>query len=357
MSKARDEKVTNVYRFDRLVDAGDLPADEVNVPTLVASLDIGEGEQVTAGDYHAGTGRVVLLTYTHLLQFPRDVLEGAPRRRTLLAARQCEALCFRGDDLIITNEQREVFVVPDFFALELTELMPPRSEAVFPRWDGPVRLGDQGNQETARWREAAHALPLHNAWAGEEVAVLVSQDRLLVRGTLLAQEDFRSTTTTADVQAAQQLADEAHAAEPTAAKAAATGGPSDPGEAIRPRLGSAVLIAMAPEALLLLDGSETILGIGRNLDGTFGAWHVDLQNQPAEILPIADAAVSASVTDGRFDFEASLPLPGNILDKLGTGFRFDLRGLRFHEPEVRFSGVDLFTLQRPYTWGPVRVAD
>lgn len=354
VSKAREEKVTHVYRFDQLTDAADLPLGEVNVPRLIARLEIGEGEQITAGAYHPGTGRVVLLTYTHLLQYPRDVLEGEPQRRTLVAARQCEAICFRGEDLIITNEQREVFEVPDFFELELGELMPRRGKAVWPRWNGPVALKETGE---ADWRKALRNLALHNAWAGEEVAVLVAGDRLLVRGKLFVEEGFRPTTTSADVRAAEQVTDEAHAADPTAAKAPATGTSSDPEDAVRPRLGSAVLIALAPEALLMLDGSETIFGIGRNLDGTFGVWRLDLRVRPFEILPLADAPVQGAVADGRFDFEASLPLPENIAGKLEAGFRFDLRGLRLHEPDVRFSGMDLFTIERPYTWGLVQVED
>lgn len=354
VSKAREEKVTNVYRFDQLTDATDLPPGEVNLPRLIARLEIDEGEQITAGDYHAGTGRVVLLTYTHLLQYPREALTDEPRHRTLLAARQCEALCFRGDDLIITNEQREVFEVPDFFALELTELMPRRGEARLPRGESPAVLE---GLETSDWQGAARELTLHNAWAGEEIAALVAGDRLLVRGTLLAPEGFRPTTTTADVRAAEALADEAHAADPTAAKAPATATPIDPAGAVRPRLGSAVLIAMAPEGLLMLDGSETIFGVGRNLDGTFGIWQLDLRVRPFEILPLADAPVVGTFTEGRFEFAASLPLPENIAGRLEEGFRFDLRGVQLHEPDVRFSGVDLFTIERPYTWGLVRVED
>ncbi len=334
VSKAREEKVTNVYRFDRLLDVSELAPGEINRPTLIATLDIGEGEQVTAGTYHPATERVVLLTYTHLLQYPRAQLTGAPAKRTLIAARQCEAICFHEEVLILTNEQRDVFEIPGFISRDLAELMPPRGKALLPRLEGPVTVSAQG----LTWSGSLLSLPLHNAWADERIEVAVSGDQLLLRGELFFQESFKSTHPSPSTES----------------------GDDRPGRAdsSTPRLGSVLLVALAGEPTLMLDGSETIVALGRDEGGAFRVWSVDMRADPLRVSPLEGAHLNGSLSSdgGRFAFEGLVPLPENLRTRLETGIRFDVRGLQLHEPEVRFSGIDLMTIRRPYTWGLVRVA-
>ena len=125
ISKARDDSLTYIYRFDELTPAARLTPVGMNVPRLVGLLDIGEGEQITAADYDTLSNTLVLLTYTHLLRYPAESITAKPAERTLIAARQCEALCFRGEQLIFTNEQRDVFVIERFIRRHYQRLLPP----------------------------------------------------------------------------------------------------------------------------------------------------------------------------------------------------------------------------------------
>ena len=83
----------------------------MNIPRLLAILEIGPKEQVTAADFDPAGGTVALLTYDRILGYPRDRLAGAPSWRIAITAGQCEALCFDGGRLIIANEGRQVFAV------------------------------------------------------------------------------------------------------------------------------------------------------------------------------------------------------------------------------------------------------
>ncbi len=111
ISKARGKEATAVYRFDRLLDATHLAPGEVNVPQLLATLELDRRERVTAADYDSASGRVMLLTSRSLCCYPRGHLAGEPAWRLPISAGKCEALCFAGDRLIIGNEGREVFAL------------------------------------------------------------------------------------------------------------------------------------------------------------------------------------------------------------------------------------------------------
>ncbi len=108
---------TDVYRFDALTDASELPQGQRNVPVKVASLTLPQGEQVTAAQVHRETGPLVLLTYFRVHVVDADLASLAPLRSVplmLLITKQCEGAAFVGDRLVFTNEQREVFGAHDF---------------------------------------------------------------------------------------------------------------------------------------------------------------------------------------------------------------------------------------------------
>jgi len=124
ITKERGEGVTGVYRFESLIDQGLLAPETVNVPTLVGTLDLLPGERATAADYDPRSRMLVVLTYSRLLGWPADRLEGPPALATEISLRQCEALCFREDQLIIANEQRSVYAIDDFVRRRFLSLRP-----------------------------------------------------------------------------------------------------------------------------------------------------------------------------------------------------------------------------------------
>ncbi len=114
ITKNRGEGFTGVYRFDRLVDRADLRPGEANVPRKVGTLELREDEQVTAADFDPRSRQFVILTYHRVLSWPAARLEGPPALGLEIALKQCEAVCVEGDRLVITNENREVYVIEDF---------------------------------------------------------------------------------------------------------------------------------------------------------------------------------------------------------------------------------------------------
>lgn len=124
VSKARGEGFTGVYRFDRLLDRAELPAGEANVPRKIGTLDLREGEQVTAADFDPRSRLLLVLTYERVLAWPADRLSGPPVRGLEVDLKQCEAICVTGDRLVITNENREVYAIDDFVRA-LPWLAPP----------------------------------------------------------------------------------------------------------------------------------------------------------------------------------------------------------------------------------------
>lgn len=119
VSKQRGESKTGVYRFDTLLDEKALPPGEENIGRLVATLDLLDGEQVTGADYDSLTGTVALLTYQRILRYPKERFSGRPAASVGIWAGQCEGVCFQGDRLVVTNEQRDVYVIGRFAARDL----------------------------------------------------------------------------------------------------------------------------------------------------------------------------------------------------------------------------------------------
>ncbi len=114
---------TDLYRFDDLSGAAEV------TPTRVGTGEVGGdpdnyGGMVTAADASPDGQRLAVLTYHALLLYARPARDD-DRYLQRLHARipldqavfdQCEAVAWDGDDLIIANEQRRLFRVPNVWA-------------------------------------------------------------------------------------------------------------------------------------------------------------------------------------------------------------------------------------------------
>ena len=120
LTKHRDNSKTKLYRFN------DLKEGEVLVPEKLLTFDI--GGQVTSADMSQSEKQLVVLTYDSVWLFKNfkgdDFFKGEIYFLPI-AAKQCEAICFDNEDeIIITNEQKEVFrlAIQDFIRIEKTTI-------------------------------------------------------------------------------------------------------------------------------------------------------------------------------------------------------------------------------------------
>lgn len=106
LTKHRADTRTCLYRFDSL------DPDTINPVTLLDSFDA--GGMVTAADATPDGTSLAVLTYNSVWLFESetdDYFNGAIYWLPI-SAKQCEAICFDGDILRITNEQMELFELP-----------------------------------------------------------------------------------------------------------------------------------------------------------------------------------------------------------------------------------------------------
>lgn len=108
MTKHWGATVTRLYRFDSLRPSS------VNPLTLVECFDI--GGIVTAADATPDGKGLAVLTYNAVWLFEVDgasenYFSGAIRWLPIRAG-QCEAICFAGANLLISNEGRDLFELP-----------------------------------------------------------------------------------------------------------------------------------------------------------------------------------------------------------------------------------------------------
>ena len=94
------------------------------MPTRIGTLELLEGEQATAADFDPQSRMLVVLTYFRVLAWPADRLDGPPEFSTEIALGQCEAVCFRDDQLVVANEQRQVYAISDFVRRRFVSLRP-----------------------------------------------------------------------------------------------------------------------------------------------------------------------------------------------------------------------------------------
>jgi hypothetical protein len=306
---------TFVYRFDELRDASDLPAGEVNIPSVAGFLTLETDEMVTAGAYDPKSGTVILLTYSAILSYPKDRLDGSPELVTRTWARQCEAICLCGDKLVFTNEERDVFVVNDFVGKKYSELLPPRGSTTLPAKSLDVVVDGTGSS----WASHAATIPLHESRPNESIAWLLNDEEILMRGRLEFDKEFRET------------------------------------DADSARLGSALLIMFAPEPNPLISEGDRLLAIGMEPEGGLSVWRLRFVGFGIEMSPFPHS-LWGSVYEGVFQFEVALPVSEIFGASVPDRFHFDIRGFRLHEEtEAYFSGPGLWSFQRPYVWGDVLV--
>jgi hypothetical protein len=97
-----------LYRFDSLFVGTD------NKVSHLATLNF--GGMVTAADVSDDGSLLAVLTYHHVWLIELKGIEGrlllGRKYRLPILAGLCEGICFSGDRLLITNEQRDIFAVP-----------------------------------------------------------------------------------------------------------------------------------------------------------------------------------------------------------------------------------------------------
>jgi hypothetical protein len=326
ISKARGESLTHLYVFDSLRDSTSLGPGEVNIPRLAASLEIGEEEQVTAGDFHEDSQTLVLLTYTHILCYPLGSITGSPHAATLIGARQCESLCFRGDQLIFTNEQRDVFLVEDFLGERPAALLPPRASTLLPVLPGGARHAASGTPESS-WQDRAADVALRNLRDEEYLRWCLSGEELCLAARISCSAEMQ----------------------PTCVRR-----PGEDGEEQRARLGSGLVLVFGLESRHLLGEDEHVLIVGLAEDGSAGVWDVDLTGDALDLARPPTGEVVGRMEGSAFQFELCLPAAEILGAALPERFLFDAHSRRMHgEDEIHFSGVDINTIMRPYLWGDV----
>ncbi len=106
LTKNRADINTTLYRFDSLDPLKDNPV------TKIGTFNI--GGMVTAADASLDGTKLAVLTYTSIWLFESETDDYFHGKIFWLpiSAKRCEAICFDGDKLIMTNEQMELFEIP-----------------------------------------------------------------------------------------------------------------------------------------------------------------------------------------------------------------------------------------------------
>jgi hypothetical protein len=302
VTKHRGEGFTGVYRWDALSEDG------VNVGKLAGRLDIGERTMITAGDTDGE--HVYLLSYTRIFVYPVDRLDGKPLSSTRIHANQCEALCVRDGRLIITNEQRDVYVINDYLKRGLKQALPPAVSVELP-------VATQAHEPDGKgeaWREDSFTLPLRGIGEGEDVRWKISGPWLMLAGNLRYDGAFSSS--------------------------------SERGN----RRGSGFTMMFTTGDDDFLTGNETFLWFGDNGVTGLDVWRLDTRD--LSLTPLTAAKAAGEVRAGWMRFEYALPLTDVFGEgKLPQSFRVNLWGFSLqgrHEPHL--SGQSMFSQQNPYTW-------
>lgn len=304
--KNRGEKTTSVFRCDAL-EAG-----KTSTPALAGELDLPKGEQITAADLSGDT--VVLLTYTHLYQYKKDKLSGAPLKSTLLAARQCEALCFKGPDLFFANEQRDVYRIDNFLGREYESTLPLLGKAGVNVVKDNVEPDGTGES----WSNFRSEVPLECKLEDEHLRWVIAGEYLMLHARLRYQGEFQATREN--------------------------------------DLGSGLLLCFGKERRLRSNADDILLLIGDNGQTGLDCWRLDDSGKEIKLQPFGGCKFKGSVKNRVMEFEAALPLKGLFGEATPDAFLFNAFGLSMHtEDEVLFSGQDFFALFRTYLWGDVTV--
>jgi hypothetical protein len=301
---------TGVYRFDELKDG------KKNTPDRVAKLDVGDKAMITSGCFDAASGNVILLSYTRAYVYPKDKLSGAPAWSTLIEANQCEAICLKEGTLYFTNEQRDVYEVPDFLKRKPKSMLPARVRAELPMQKASYVVDGTG----AAWKAAAATLPLRNIAEGEYLRWMIADAKVMLAGSMAYTGEFSSS-------------DERGS-----------------------RLGTGLFLCIGTEPAEALTGKEVFLFIGDNGQVGADAWVLDL-TKGLKMVPVQDLVVKGGVKEGKLSFEMSFPVTqlfgeGKLPDSiLANVWGRNLKG----RVEVSLAGTSMMSIERPYTWADITI--
>jgi hypothetical protein len=296
--KNRGEEAHWVYRFGELQDG------ETNTPRLVGSVDLPDGEQITAADSTAD-GYVALLSYAQLMLWPADAVRGMPEKAFTLHARQCEALAWTESGVIFTNEQRDVYFVDDLLACELNPWLPPSARVRLER----IPAGGGA--------ELLPELPVRNLREGEWIRMGLVRERLVIDLLLTAEEDVIPT---------------------------------------EERLGTSVLLAFATESKLRITPDDPVIALALAPMGGPGAIAMNL-GAGRSTVETDDISVEIAGRNGHVGLRAEIPVAALFPEGLPRSFRMALagNGLRKGDDEPLLGALDAFSLLRPYAWAEVIV--
>ncbi len=104
LTKHRSDKNTCLYRFDSM------DTDKKNALTKLSEITI--GGRVTAADCSKDGKKLVVLTYNNVWLFEVDKGDdffNGKKHWLPISAKQCEAISIEDNELIITNEQMDIF--------------------------------------------------------------------------------------------------------------------------------------------------------------------------------------------------------------------------------------------------------
>ena len=312
---------TLVMRFDELIPQFELMDGGVNVPRQVGTLEIGDGEKVTAGTVSPDGRYVVLLTYSGVLVYDADRLEGKPRSVTRMWARQAEALCFAGDDLIVANEQRDVFELSDFLEKRPQAAIPQRNEAELLDGAPLVNLGLHALREGefVSWSRTGAQLRLQGRLALDHPPTVTSRDPASLGTSVILMWAKKPNRFTSDEEVVL-----VSGLTSTDTAATENGG--------RRRGG---LLSAAP--------------VGRPL------WRLTGVGREPDLQPFPGTTAQVWIDEFGAIFEVEIDLdrvfPGGLPDD--CRFDFKVHETRSDE-EPYFSANDFYSIERPYVWGTVR---
>jgi len=108
LTKHRSDTFTKLYRLDSQ------QTNTSNALTYLNRIDV--RDQVTSADASPDGSQLAVLTYSSVWLFKKPVASDNYFQGKIswlpISARQCEAICFLDDNLLIGNEQRQLFKLP-----------------------------------------------------------------------------------------------------------------------------------------------------------------------------------------------------------------------------------------------------
>ncbi|MFQ5602087.1 MAG: hypothetical protein ACE5HS_02320 [bacterium] len=121
LTKHRSNHRTKLYRFNQLVD------NQKQILSKIGEFEI-DG-MVTAADVSPNGSRLAILCYEYIYLFEKpkdsDNYLAGPHKKILLEGRQSEGICFDGSDIVFTNEQAEIYRLPESYFDNHRAFLPP----------------------------------------------------------------------------------------------------------------------------------------------------------------------------------------------------------------------------------------